>query len=66
MTPDVMSDLAHIRTTFDGACRAHPDLMERYVILLSDAETAEEQLVVMRRALRETIKQRYPLREAAA
>lgn len=49
--------LAHLKATFDQACRTHPDIMEPYMIRL-DGEGDKE---TMRAGLRETINQRYPV-----
>jgi hypothetical protein len=51
---------SHLTATFNSACASHPDLMEPYLIALSAAEPDEE-VSIMRRGLRETIKQRFPL-----
>lgn len=40
-----------------------PDLMERYSTNLAEAQGADERVRIMRRGLRETIAQRYPLTE---
>lgn len=48
---------------FETAERDHPDLMERYSARLADAASASERVEVMRCALRETFRQRYPMPE---
>ncbi len=58
----------HLSATFAEAVRDHHDLMEPYLILLGDALGDAGRMSVMRRGLRETIRQRHPLpaRTAAA
>jgi hypothetical protein len=51
--------LYHLTDTFERAARRDPDLMERYVVMLADAESDADKLSIMRRGLRETINQRY-------
>jgi hypothetical protein len=51
----------HNSSVFDDAVAKHPDLMERYVIMLGDADDRDEQMRVMWRGLRETFRQRHPL-----
>jgi hypothetical protein len=48
----------HLRETFDINCRMFPDIMDRYVAQL-EADDRKINIEVMRRALRETIKQRW-------
>lgn len=48
--------LASLKSVFDSAARSHPDLMERYVCMLADAPSIDDQIDIMRRGLRETIK----------
>jgi len=50
---------------FNDTCRTHPDLMEPYVILLESTTSEDEQQRLIWRALRETIRQRYPLPQPA-
>lgn len=47
----------HLSGTFDHACRAWPDIMERWMILLADA-LPQDRKELMRAALRETINER--------
>lgn len=54
----------HLASTFASAEREFPDLMEKYVVLLVDAETSTDRIAIMRRGLRETICARYPMAEA--
>jgi hypothetical protein len=49
---------AHLWATFDIAVREFPDVMEPYVILLEDGDSAA-MVEIMRRGLRETVKFRY-------
>jgi hypothetical protein len=51
----------HLAQTFAAAERSHPDLMEPYSVLLAEAEDATARVAIMRRGLRETIRQRFPL-----
>lgn len=53
--------LAHLRFTFEQACIAHSELMESYIVMRVDAagDPAQE-MEVMRQALRDTVKKRYP------
>ena len=53
--------LAHLRETFDAACRQLPDVMETYANRVSDAEDPKE---FMRAALADTFKIRFPSRFA--
>lgn len=48
--------MRHLTETFDRACRAHPDVMEPYVVLLADEC---DRKAVMRQGLRETIAKRF-------
>jgi hypothetical protein len=57
---------AHLRDTFDAAAKAFPDIMEPYVLRLDGLTDQNEITNVMRQGMRETIKQRYPLREGTA
>jgi hypothetical protein len=52
----------HLAQTFDRAskAKAHADLMEPYVIALSDCGGEADRVEAMRRGLRETFKCRYP------
>lgn len=50
----------HLKTTFDHAAKAHPNLLEPFVTLLGDAYGQDEQTHVMWAGLRDTIKQRFP------
>lgn len=60
-----MNGFDHLSQTFEAAEKAHPDLMEPYTVLLSQAtENAAERMEIMRRGLRETIRRRYPLHDA--
>ena len=52
----------HLSDTFDREFRRRPDLLEPYLPTLDAAQTVRERIDVMRRALRETIRLRYPLR----
>lgn len=45
----------HLQATFNAACRAFPDLMERYVVVLGDAFERRAEMQVMQTALRETV-----------
>lgn len=51
--------IAHLTATFDQAAGAFPALFEPYVILLADAEQ-DASVDIMRRAMGETIRARYP------
>jgi hypothetical protein len=53
--------LAHLEQTFAHAVDQRPDLMEPYLIRLEGATEAERK-DIMREALRETFKLRYPSR----
>lgn len=64
MSENPLFVLKHITETFEAAEKAHHDLMEPYAIRLAEAETNEEKIDIMRRGLRETIRQRVPLSEA--
>ena len=55
---------AHLCATFDEVARQFPQLMEPYAILLGDTEAPIAKTDIMRRGLRETFKQRYPMRES--
>lgn len=55
---------AHLTETFDQNVRSFPEIMEPYVVLLADVFERDEQTSIMRRALRETIRARYPLKGA--
>jgi hypothetical protein len=48
----------HLTVTFDQCVRAYPDLMDVYVLQLVEATTPNEEDAIMRRGLRDTIKQR--------
>jgi hypothetical protein len=52
----------HINRTFQNACRVHPELMEKYQILLPGIDFLDERTALMRTALQETFSQRYPPR----
>jgi hypothetical protein len=54
-TPDEAKH--HLTLTFDQCVKAWPDLMEPYVVQLIEAGPDEE-VEIMRRGLRETIRQR--------
>jgi hypothetical protein len=54
--------LAHITATFDQAAREHPEIMERYSVMLADADEDVDKLAIMRRGLRETLARRWPMR----
>lgn len=49
--------ISHLEGTFEHAFELHHDLLEPYVILLGDAGPDDEP-AIMRRGLRETIKER--------
>ena len=53
----------HLASTFEAAERTHPDLMEPYSVLLVEALTASDRVEIMRRGLRETIRDRLPMAE---
>jgi hypothetical protein len=54
----------HLTQVFEEAERLHPELMERYSILLVQAfDDAAERKAIMRRGLRETFRLRYPMPE---
>lgn len=57
---------ARLKSIFDHECRHHPDLLERYVIAIADAESEEEQQAVMRVGLAATVKERYAMPRAAS
>lgn len=48
----------HLTGTFDQAVRLWPDLMDPYVVLLIEA-SPDQEVDIMRRALRETVLRRY-------
>ena len=50
--------LAHLRETFDRACRQFPDLMESHIVRFADCEDPKE---FVRAALAETFKRRFPI-----
>ena len=52
--------LHHLTGTFNLNVKQFPDIMEPYVVMLADAPESEH-MEIMRSALRNTIKQRYPL-----
>jgi hypothetical protein len=54
--------LNHLKKTFELACRDFPDILEPYVIRISDGLSVEETKQSMRAALRETFNQRWPNR----
>jgi hypothetical protein len=49
----------HLLETFNINCRMFPDIMDRYVAQL-EADDRKTNIEVMRRALRETLKARWP------
>lgn len=51
----------HLGGTFDRCARIWPDILAPYVTMLADAPPGSE-VEIMRNALRDTIRQRYPLR----
>jgi hypothetical protein len=53
----------HLRGTFEGAEKRHPDLMERYSGRLAEADSVDEKIEIMRAGLRETFRTRYPMPE---
>lgn len=54
----------HLRGTFAMACKGWPDIMEPYMTRMKGAE---DPVAHMRRALRETVQQRYaPVRISEA
>ena len=48
----------HLVRTFDDACRSHPDLMEPWIVMLTDIPI-DQQIPIMRQGLRETIHKRF-------
>lgn len=52
----------HLRETFEQACRGYPDMMEPYVVRISDLTDLAEIESFMRSALAETIRARFPLK----
>jgi hypothetical protein len=49
---------AHLRLSFDLACKQHPDVMEPWASRYDGCANREEQTELMRRALRETLASR--------
>lgn len=58
---EVITVFGHLMQTYQAAEAAHPDLMEPYAQALSDAENREAMAKVMRLALAETFRKRYPM-----
>lgn len=63
-TPEAI--YAHLSETFTLVGKQFPSLLEPYEILLADAHDDAARVEIMRRGLRETIRQRYPLHDKAA
>lgn len=57
---------ADLRNIFDAEFRRFPDLLEPYVVMLVEAKEQSDAEAIMRSALRETIRRRYPLLGEAA
>jgi len=57
---------AHLSETFSIAAKQFPALLEPYEILLADAHDDAARVEIMRRGLRETIKERYPMHPPSA
>lgn len=55
-----MTDFDHLRVTYQINERMFPEIMEPYSAILVECLTKAEQTALMRRALAETIKQRFP------
>ncbi len=55
---------AHLSWTFDTAARQFPDLLEPYVVMLTDIGDDAEYMSVMQRGLRETLNERHPMQTA--
>ena len=58
-----MQGFEPLKTTFAGAERRHPDLMEPYATRLGEADTDADRMEIMRTGLRETFRARYPMPE---
>lgn len=63
-TPEMVK--AHLSETFTLVGRQFPSLLERYEIMLADADSDADRVEIMRRGLRETINARYPQPQQAA
>lgn len=63
-TPEAV--MAHLTETFTLVGKQFPCLLEPYQILLGDAHDDAARVEIMRRGLRETIAERYPLHEKIA
>jgi hypothetical protein len=63
-TPEMV--LQHLAETFTLVGKQFPALLEPYEILLADAHDDADRVEIMRRGLRETIRQRYPMHTQAA
>lgn len=51
---------AHLRHVFDTAVKQHPSLMESYVAIAVETASREEEMAIMRTALMDTFRLRYP------
>jgi hypothetical protein len=49
----------HLKLTFNSSVEMWPDIMEPYVVMLADCSSPEEKVEIMRRGLRETVKERF-------